>query len=69
MNAPSQQFRIVFTNAAGSRNGTVFVDGANEAAALLFFAKAFPHSIVTSVKLEPVDPCAAYARKEMPCND
>jgi hypothetical protein len=54
-----QQYRIVFKSRDGS-GGTCFVDAANEAGALLFFAKAFPTSTVTSVKLEPVDPCSAY---------
>lgn len=57
-----QQWRIVMASTIG-RAFTVFVDAVDEPAARAFAAQAFPKSTVAMIRLEPVDPCAAYERR------
>lgn len=54
-----RQWRVVFSGTSGGA-GACFIDAADEAGALRFFAQAFPGCSVLTVTLEPVDPCAAY---------
>lgn len=54
-----QQWRITFASATGS-NGVCFVDAETEEGARSFFALMLPTATLTSIKLEPVDPCIAY---------
>lgn len=57
------QYRIVFSNPSHGNHGTVFIDAESEAAALKFFAQAFPSATVVSVRLEPVSVCGSYERR------
>lgn len=61
-----QQYRIVYSSVRGGSRGACFVDAADETSARAFFAQAFPNSAVVEIVLEPVDPCAAYERKDEP---
>lgn len=59
-----QQYRLTFRDVRNpEQGGTCFIDAADEAGARLFFSKAFPNSTLVSIRLEPVDPCAAYERR------
>lgn len=57
-----QQYRVVLTEPNG-RSTTAFIDAADETAARAFVAQAFPRSTLALIRLEPVDPCAAYERR------
>lgn len=57
------QWRITFHSSTSEKFGACFVDAKDEAAALKFFAQAFPRCTVVGVKLEPVNPCAQYEKR------
>lgn len=67
--ADLKQWRIVFSNPRGGSGGACFVDAKDEAGARKYFNEAFLSSVIVSIALEPVDPCAAYERKPAPAGD
>lgn len=62
MTTTKHQFRVVLAEPSG-RTTTAFIDAADEAGARAFVGQAFPRSTLVLIRLEPVDPCAAYQRR------